>query len=623
MKTKPRTKTPAKSKARAKVKPARPTPNADGYVEMEIRLGDVNRPPTLQMRKGEMNEEHIDAMEQALREGAKLPRLRCFRITDEDGKTRIVVVDGFHRYEAYYRINLYETIVPIEIKDGSYFEALLVAAAANKEHLGLPRTHKDKRKAVERLLTALAEAKQNWTDNRIAGHVGVHHDLVKSVREATGLLADSATSRIGADGRVITEKPRISLGAVHFPPAIRDLPIKVPDALGTKLRDLLAKQKIGSIGEFLERAKAGDLDLDRLQVDTVDRLIQTEGMRRAAAATTDKALVFKAILRPMAAHLSAGALDRIAFWLREETGGGKLRIGPSDPLDVIEAAAETMPPEKILAGIVACDMFRGSKEGAKFFQAIGLAPPEAATEPSEPAKAEPAAAYPRPPLKEIKPAPLLSMLHLPADGVDRLETLRDFPANTALLLAEGKVRTVKELINALPKKTGIPFTSEESLLKDLDRTIAMVTGISADSWDVSNASEVVVRHLRASASFEPIEACGLMADALSKASTPLPKIPEADSDIVPKVKHIVLNDRPHIVFAERVAGGSIYRTRPLWTEPEAQSKGVAPMAPGDRLEGIKVQISLQGVGAVYWNDRVIGGKDQERRFVHQARKASA
>jgi hypothetical protein len=215
------------------------------------------------------------------------------------------------------------------------------------------------------------------------------------------------------------------------------------------------------------------------------------------------------------------------------------------------------------------------------------------------------------------------MVHLPADGVTRLSAIPGFTEKAALILAEKKIETVKDLIGTLAKKIPL-FVSHESLLKHLDEVIAEKTGIDADNWDVNNSSEAIVAHLRSSA-FLPIEACTLMAEALEKGAVAISKAPNSKDDAAPKIGHVVINDRSHLVLVERLAGGAVaYRVRPLWTETEAKGQGIAPMAPGDPIEGAKVQIKLQGVGAVYWNERIVGSKGQERRYVHlpRAKKAS-
>jgi hypothetical protein len=91
---------------------------------------------------------------------------------------------------------------------GTRDEALLAAATANRKHdqSGLRRTNADKRRAVEFVL----RNRGDWSDRRIADHVGVSHPLVASVRDAFNrrrqLEADTSSPsfdspREGADGK--------------------------------------------------------------------------------------------------------------------------------------------------------------------------------------------------------------------------------------------------------------------------------------------------------------------------------------------------------------------------------------------------------------------------------------
>lgn len=85
------------------------------------------------------------------------------------------------------------------IRPGTWEDAVLDAASANQQHLGLKRTNADKRRAVRMVLLVAPQ----WADNRVSKHVGVSD---KTVAEERGRLESTSeipklNAREGADGR--------------------------------------------------------------------------------------------------------------------------------------------------------------------------------------------------------------------------------------------------------------------------------------------------------------------------------------------------------------------------------------------------------------------------------------
>jgi hypothetical protein len=114
-----------------------------------------------------------------------------------DGATTWLA-DGFHRVEALRAANVEKA--RCEVRQGSQRDAQLYGAGANASH-GLRRTNADKRRAVETLLADPEWSK--WSDRMIAERCAVHHQLVATVRAASGRLDDSSSSapRKGRDGK--------------------------------------------------------------------------------------------------------------------------------------------------------------------------------------------------------------------------------------------------------------------------------------------------------------------------------------------------------------------------------------------------------------------------------------
>ncbi|ORC47825.1 hypothetical protein B2G74_22225 [Burkholderia sp. A27] len=127
--------------------------------------------------RASINEDTVADYAEAITGGAKLPAVIVFH----DG-TDLWLADGFHRYRAHNKIGALD--IDADVRNGTQADAKLFAYGANKDH-GLRRTNEDKKKAVIGMLTDFGE----WTDNRIANHVGVDHKTVAAHR--TSILGNS------------------------------------------------------------------------------------------------------------------------------------------------------------------------------------------------------------------------------------------------------------------------------------------------------------------------------------------------------------------------------------------------------------------------------------------------
>lgn len=100
----------------------------------------------------------------------RLPPSTAFEV---DGK--LLLVDGFHRHCAAESIG--KTTMPVEVRQGTYSDALDFAALANVRN-GLPLTRAERRRAVD----ARVRLHLDWADKRLAESLGVDTDSVVMAR---------------------------------------------------------------------------------------------------------------------------------------------------------------------------------------------------------------------------------------------------------------------------------------------------------------------------------------------------------------------------------------------------------------------------------------------------------
>lgn len=143
------------------------------YIEMD----DLTIDGTINPRANGVDAGYVEELSQWLNESngtgtpRDLPPIVAYKLPD----STILLSEGFHRVEAYARAG--RTLIPVELRSGTREDAILNAAASNQSH-GQRRTNEDKRLAV-RLTLAI---QPQWTDRRVANHVGVGHELVSKMR---------------------------------------------------------------------------------------------------------------------------------------------------------------------------------------------------------------------------------------------------------------------------------------------------------------------------------------------------------------------------------------------------------------------------------------------------------
>lgn len=184
---------------------------------------------------------------EAMKKGAKFPRAVVFQ--DPDG--RIWVGDGHHRYLA--RIEAGFTDIDVEVRPGTWRDAVLWNMEANKKHSAIQWGPGDKKRAVEILLKDAEWG--NLNAREIAAITGASRSRVSQVRvalEQSGVLEYSSTvKRVLGDGNT-TKQIRRRAPAPGLSPERRARVMKVKDAMK---KGMTAKEISSDLGICIETAQ--------------------------------------------------------------------------------------------------------------------------------------------------------------------------------------------------------------------------------------------------------------------------------------------------------------------------------------------------------------------------------
>ena len=159
---------------------------------MKIKISQIELNELTQSRVV-INGEIVSDYEEAYHQGARFPDIKVY--FDDD---KYWLADGYHRYYAASEIGLLE--IDADVVQGTRRDAILYGVGANAEH-GLRRTHADKRKAAQTLLTDSEWCR--WSNNEIAKRCAVSHTLVNELRrtlEAASSI-DTITSNENGEGK--------------------------------------------------------------------------------------------------------------------------------------------------------------------------------------------------------------------------------------------------------------------------------------------------------------------------------------------------------------------------------------------------------------------------------------
>jgi len=161
----------------------------------KLKLTEITIDSSLQVRES-LNQEVINEYSEAIKEGAKFPAIKVFRVG-----SRYVLVDGFHRYFGHKKAGFAD--IEVEIIDGTMREATLYAIGSNPDH-GLRLTNADKRKKIMMLLDDVEWAEMSNAEMARAAKVSAM--TVSRIREQLGLKPAVVTAtRNGKEFKVNTE----------------------------------------------------------------------------------------------------------------------------------------------------------------------------------------------------------------------------------------------------------------------------------------------------------------------------------------------------------------------------------------------------------------------------------
>jgi hypothetical protein len=127
-------------------------------------------------------QEHVVAeYSELLEHGVDMGRLSVVDECDDTGRSlgALLLVDGFHRFEAIRRLGWTE--VKVVVYAGTFDDALILACELNSNR-GLRYTPLGEVKAVKAYLTACWHKGQNPTNNEIALRLGFLHERVERAR---------------------------------------------------------------------------------------------------------------------------------------------------------------------------------------------------------------------------------------------------------------------------------------------------------------------------------------------------------------------------------------------------------------------------------------------------------
>lgn len=173
--------------------------NDDEWTHETVPIASLTRDRELQSREV-TDADTVASYKELLERGVKLPRPAVYR----DGEL-LHLADGQHTVTAEDERGAIS--VDVKVRPGTREDAILHSAAANATH-GLPRTNKDKRRAVRMVL----ELRPDWTNGVVAEHCSVSDRLVTDVRKALDL--PHTPTRVDRRGRTMNVERIGKRGAV-------------------------------------------------------------------------------------------------------------------------------------------------------------------------------------------------------------------------------------------------------------------------------------------------------------------------------------------------------------------------------------------------------------------------
>jgi hypothetical protein len=241
--------TKAEPKAKAAPKAAAPAASAPitekeflarAKVE-EFKPSDLTLHKDLQGRARGTDAEHAGDIGKALRSGEYDPSkvdVKAVRIT-EGANVRVLPWDGHHTVTGALEEKV--KTIRVRVMDGTWAEAVTLAAQANASHLAKKRTHADK----ERQLRMFFAAHPKASANAAGKHVGVDDKTAGRVKAEMGLKGGKV---VGKDGREqVATKP----ATPAWRKAVFDEQIAMPESVEKKVREL-GVNTVGDLSDAIE-----------------------------------------------------------------------------------------------------------------------------------------------------------------------------------------------------------------------------------------------------------------------------------------------------------------------------------------------------------------------------------
>ena len=191
-----------------------------------LPLSAITRDDDLQPRAKGLNKTTVADYAERIRVAKRSPGAKgkkCPAIVVYDDGEKKWLSEGFHRYASHELAG--EKTILCEVRTGTRDDAKLNALASNQEH-GLMRSRADIRRAVKQML----ELRPEWTDHRIAEHVGASQPTVSKYRQLINFINCGDEKREGKDGKTYTVKPKRSKKAAATPDVVDSPdPAKLPE----------------------------------------------------------------------------------------------------------------------------------------------------------------------------------------------------------------------------------------------------------------------------------------------------------------------------------------------------------------------------------------------------------
>lgn len=276
--------------------PAQETSQKQADEIRQMRLDDLRTDAGTQQRAS-FDPEVAAEYSEVLKAGGDLPPVEV--VWDIEGEGEYILVDGFHRLEAYRLAE--RRSIPCKVTEGSFRDAILASALANQNH-GLRRTWEDKRNAVNTLLND-AEWSQ-WSDRLIASKAGVSHTFVANLRKRIQVATTATPAK---------EEAPVTAAPPAPPPPPRP-PVAAPGSEEPKGKVYHQVEQIDLVDEQTEAPEVDEVESEVVtDCDNLDRLYKPGDRVR--------------VIKP---HMATGRTGKVIDYFTKDTSTFLVRVELDD-----------------------------------------------------------------------------------------------------------------------------------------------------------------------------------------------------------------------------------------------------------------------------------------------------